>query len=101
MFRLLVARITIFALACVWVFGWLLGGIALAPYVVSGLENSGLGAVLASFLAIWYLATLIVVGSWVGVKGFKFVGRWEKDSKVDTEEEQSVRQASKGGGHER
>lgn len=80
MFKVLAARITVFAFACIWVFGWLLVGITLLPPFTSILEGSGLNQVLANFLVIWYLLTLIIVGGWIAIKGFKFIGKWEKDN---------------------
>jgi len=81
MFKVLAARITVFALACTWVLGLLIGGITILPTFYNVLEESITSTLLLTFVAFWYLTTLVIIGTLVAVWGFKFVGRWEKNAK--------------------
>lgn len=38
-------------------------------------------------LEVWYLVTLVLVGMWAALKGFKLVGRWEKPKDEGESEE--------------
>lgn len=78
MFNVLASRITVFALACIWVLGLLLTGIVTFPTFLLVVGSHVAHPVLVSFIVFWYLATLVLVGLWVAVKGFKFVGKWER-----------------------
>jgi len=77
-FNVLVSRIAVFALACVWVLGLLLVGLLTFPTYLRVAEIYTAHPVLLSFMVFWYLSTLVLVGCWVAIKGFKFVGQWEK-----------------------
>ncbi len=78
MFNVLVSRIFVFALACIWVLGLLLYGIITFPTFLLVIELSSIHPILFNFLAFWYVATLVLIGLWAAVRGFKFVGKWEK-----------------------
>ena len=76
MFKVLASRIIIFAVAVTWVSGWLAIGLAgLGPMTIILLTNQPTW--LVTSLQIWYIATVVIVGVLVAVKGFRFVGRWE------------------------
>ena len=79
MFKVLASRIIIFAMAILWVVGWLFTGIVGLELFTFELTNSGLYSWVATFLQVWYIATIVLVGIWVAARGFKFVGKWEKD----------------------
>lgn len=79
--RVVAARLVMFAVVVVWVLGWLLAGLGLIPELFPSIwlgEGFPTHPILA-FLFIWYITTLIAVGIWVAVRGFKFVGRWERE----------------------
>jgi len=78
-FKVLAARIIVFAFACAWVLGLLLGGVLIFPSFLDLLKENITSPSLQSFIAYWYIATIVILGAWVAVKGFKFVGKWEKD----------------------
>jgi len=79
MFKVLTARVTVFFLTCVWILGLLLIGITFFPTAWSQIQVHVANQGLAWFLVFWYVATIILVGVWIAIKGFKFVGKWEKD----------------------
>ena len=81
MLKVLAARVVVFSLACIWVMGWLANGLIWYNIFLEVLGHYGPSWVAAPLL-IWYIATLILVGIWIAVKGFKFIGRWEKDDKT-------------------
>lgn len=83
MFKVLASRIVVFALACLWVFGLILVGIATYPAFQATLVSVIGPTWLITASLVWYVATLVLVGVWVAVKGFRFVGKWEKENKSD------------------
>ena len=76
MFKVLASRIIIFAVAIMWVCGWLTMGLAGLGFITTILLSYQ-PAWLILAMQIWYIGTVIVIGIWVAVKGFRFVGRWE------------------------
>jgi len=79
MFKVLASRIVIFAVAIFWVVGWITMGIIGIETLTTILLSVTLPTWIASFLQVWYVTTIILVGVWAAVKGFRFVGKWEKD----------------------
>lgn len=80
MSKVLVARITVFFLACVWVLGLLVGGVTFFPTVMYQIQVHVASPGLIGFLVFWYVATIVLVGVWVTIKAFRFVGKWEKNA---------------------
>lgn len=80
MFKVLVSRVVIFTAATLWVVGWLTVGI-LGLEVLTAKLSTFSPAWVAYLLQIWYIITIVLVGVWAAIKGFKFVGRWERDDK--------------------
>ena len=78
MFKVLASRIVVFALACLWVLGWLATGLIWYDIILGVLTQYGTPWLVTPLL-VWYVATLVLVGIWVTIKGFKFVGKWEKN----------------------
>lgn len=76
MFKVLASRVIIFAVAIMWVCGWLTVGLAGLGFLTSFLLVFQPDWLVLT-LQIWYIGTVVVVGIWVAVKGFKFVGKWE------------------------
>jgi len=81
MFKVLASRVVVFALACLWVFGLILVGIALYPAFQSSMESIIGQTWLITASLVWYVTTLVLIGILVAVRGFRFVGKWEKESK--------------------
>jgi len=78
MFKVLASRVIIFTVATLWVSGWLLMGLTFAGPVTAALVISQCPSWLVLVLQIWYLITIVCVGVWAAMKGFRFVGKWEK-----------------------
>lgn len=79
MFKVLVARITVFFLTCIWVLGLLFGGVVFFPTVQYQIQTHVAVPALVWFLIFWYIATIVLVGVWIAIKGFRFVGKWERN----------------------
>jgi len=76
MFKLLAARVIVFFVAIVWVAGWVFMGLIFWDSwldQIYGLQPDWLPVL----LQVWYIATIVVIGAWVALKGFRFVGKWE------------------------
>lgn len=78
MFKVLTARVTVFFLACIWVLGLLFSGFIFFPTFLLQLELHMVNPALSGFLVFWYVATIVLIGVWIAIKGFKFIGKWEK-----------------------
>ena len=86
---LLVAKFIGFAVVLVWIMGFLImafHSIDKLPAFIEGPDvvTPGLPTTL---YGIWMLITTIVIGVWVSVKAFKFIGKWEPLNKEEEEEE--------------
>lgn len=79
--KVLAARVTIFALACIWVIGFLSVSLAVSDTFFS-VVSAYMGTAVTWLLLAWYVATVILISVLVAVKGFRFVGHWVKN---DTE----------------
>ena len=79
--RVLAARLVVFAVAILWVFGWLMAALALIPWLFPSIWEGKIsqGHPMQIFMFVWFIATFVVVGIWAARKGFRFVGRWEKE----------------------
>ena len=82
MFKKLTARIIVFALACLWVLGWLGFGALLMNPVWDFLSEDTSGG-LFWFFFIWFNISLLLVGIAVVTKAFRFVGKWERKNGKD------------------
>lgn len=82
MIRILAARIIIFALACVWIVGFLMAGLAIFEhYSVFVEEYFGTGFYY-NFLSGWYIVSVVLIAVLTANRGFRFVGHWvRKDAK--------------------
>lgn len=78
--RVIAARLVIFAAVVVWVAGWLMAGLGLLPILFPSAWEGYLFDChpMQIFMFCWFVATFVIIGTWAAVKGFKFVGRWEK-----------------------
>lgn len=80
--RVLAARLVVFAATIIWVMGWLTLGLALYPILFDsarGLVVWQVHPTTSTILSIWFVITFVVVGIYVGYRGFRFVGRWVKE----------------------
>jgi len=79
--KVVAARLVVFAVVAVWVLGWLAFGFSFIPVLYPTIWEGNLTSAhpMEVCMFIWFIATFIVVGGWVAIKGFKFVGRWEKE----------------------
>lgn len=78
--RVVAARLVMFAAVIVWVLGWLSAGLTFMPQLFPDFwVGTFPGNPILAFLFVWYVTTFISVGIWAAIKGFKFVGRWEKE----------------------
>ena len=75
MFKLLTARLTVFTAAIIWVAGWVLMGLVGWDAITWELECTRPGWIVP-VLQVWYIATIVIIGAWVALKGFRFVGKW-------------------------
>jgi len=75
-----VARLIVFSVAVVWVFGWLMASLALIPvlFPVIWEGNIAWAHPMEVFMFVWFVATAVIVGVFAAVKGFRFVGKWER-----------------------
>ncbi len=78
MFRLLAARLVVFTAALLWVIGWLWAGFLFWDQLISWLVDFNPTWLCAVF-QVWYVATIVIVGAWVAMKGFRFVGKWTRE----------------------
>lgn len=78
--RVVAARLVIFAAVVLWVFGWIMAALGLIPILFPSAWEGKLfeGHPMQIFMFIWFIATFVIIGVWAALKGFKFVGRWEK-----------------------
>ena len=78
--RIIAARLAIFAATAAWVLGWLGLGLFLHPVLFdTGGIIYRLGGNIVDAMNTWYVITFILVGIYVAVRGFRFVGKWEKE----------------------
>lgn len=86
MFKVLASRITIFTLTCIWILGWIavnLVGFDAFNSILHQYEPSWV----TGFLLVWYVITVILIGVWAAIKGFRFVGRWVREDKDESSSE--------------
>jgi len=79
--RVIAARLVIFTAVAAWIMGWLATGSLLHDPFLKSVSRPELGfsGNIIDVLSAWYIITFIIVGVFVAVCGFRFVGRWEKD----------------------
>jgi len=79
--RIVAARLVVFAAVVTWVLGWLMFGLSFIPVLYPTIWEGNLTSAHPMEVAmfIWFITTFIIVGVWAAVKGYKFVGRWEKE----------------------
>lgn len=79
--RVVAARLVIFAAVVIWVCGWLMAALGLMPILFPFIWEGHLTSAhpMQVFMFVWFVCTFILIGVWAAVKGFKFVGRWEKE----------------------
>ena len=78
MFKLLAARLVVFAAAVLWVIGWLGMCLVVGDLLMEELVDIQPGwASLA--LQVWFVGTTILVDAWAAMKGFRFVGKWTRE----------------------
>lgn len=78
--RVVAARLVIFAAVVIWVFGWLMAALGLIPTLFPDVWEGRLASAhpMQIFMFVWFVITFVIVGVWAAVKGFRFIGRWEK-----------------------
>jgi hypothetical protein len=79
--RVVAARLVVFAVVVTWVLGWLAFGLSLIPGLYPTIWEGDLTSAHPMEVAmfVWFILTFVIVGVWVAVKGYKFVGRWERE----------------------
>ena len=78
MFKLLAARLVVFTAAILWVIGWLVVGLLGWNSLIEWLLEVDPTWIVIP-LEVWYIATIVIVGAWVAMKGFRFVGKWTRE----------------------
>ena len=78
--RVVAARLVIFTAVVVWVFGWLMAALGLMPTLFPEIWEGKIAQVhpMNVFMFVWFILTSVIIGVWAAVKGFRFIGRWEK-----------------------
>jgi len=77
--KVIAARLVIFAVTVAWVLGWLAIGLFLHPVFLSAIAKQILDGNIVDILNAWYVITFIVIGAFVAIRGFRFVGKWERE----------------------
>ena len=77
--KVLAARVVVFGLSVVWVLGWLLTCLVIFPFFGELLRAVLPYPSLVGFAQFWFIFTAVVIGVWIAIKGFRFVGRWVKN----------------------
>jgi len=79
--RVVAARLVMFAAVVVWVLGWLAFGFSFIPGLYPTIWEGNLSSAhpMEVCMFIWFIVTFVIIGTWAAIKGFRFVGRWEKE----------------------
>lgn len=77
--RVLAARLIVFAVACVWVLGLGAFSILYWDHARWLLLGAGYGTWLETVFNLWFSFTIICVGLYVAYRGFRYVGKWERE----------------------